>query len=343
MSNSMSQQPLPLIRRPRRNRLFPSLRDMVQETWLRPSDFIQPLFVRAGTGDPEPIASMPGQFRWTLDGLLHQAEDLCASGVRGIALFPQVAADLKDTQGSYSSRDEAWPLRVIEAIRREVPDLLVIADVALDPYTSHGHDGILDASGHVDNDQTVHALSRLAVLQAQAGAQIVAPSDMMDGRILAIRKALDSNALSSTGVMAYSAKFASSYYGPFRDAVGSATAAGTCYLDKRTYQLNPANAREALVETMLDEQEGADILMVKPAGLYLDIIARVRQSTLLPLAAYQISGEYAQIHAAAERGWLDLEKARDESLIAIKRAGADIILTYFAGDVAKMLQTKGFR
>ena len=329
-----------MLRRPRRNRLFPALREMVQETWLRASDLIQPLFVKAGTGDAVEIGSMPGQYRWTRDGLLREAEKLCAAGVRGIALFPQVDAALKDPEGSYAEREDAWPLEVIAALRREVPDLIVIADVALDPYTSHGHDGILDASGGVENDRTVLALARLAVLQAQAGAQIVAPSDMMDGRIQAIREELDRKALTHTGIMAYAAKFASSYYGPFRDAVGSATAAGTPYLDKRTYQLNPANAREALLETLLDEQEGADILMVKPAGLYLDIIQRVRQSTLLPLAAYQISGEYAQIHAAARCGWLDLERARDESLLAIKRAGADMILTYFAGEVAVALRGK---
>ena len=218
--------------------------------------------------------------------------------------------------------------------------MLIVADVALDPYTDHGHDGVLDpATGDVANDDTVHVLCQYATRLAQAGADIVAPSDMMDGRIGAIRDELDHESFSQTVILAYAAKFASAYYGPFREAVGSATTAGTPPLDKRTYQLDPANLREALLEARLDEDQGADVLMVKPAGLYLDVISAVRASTTLPVAAYQVSGEYAQIHAAAQAGWLDLEKARDESLLAIKRAGADILLTYFARDVAQALKS----
>ena len=208
--------------------------------------------------------------------------------------------------------------------------MVVMTDVALDPYTSHGQDGLLDDSGYVVNDETVEVLVKQALVHARAGADIISPSDMMDGRIKAMRDAFEAEGFVNTAIMAYSAKYASAYYGPFRDAVGSKQAAGTASLDKRTYQLNPANAREALLEAQLDEQEGADILMVKPAGPYLDLIAKLREKTLLPIAAYQVSGEYAQLHAAAQKGWLDLEKTRDESLLAIKRAGADMIFTYFA-------------
>jgi len=216
---------------------------------------------------------------------------------------------------------------------------VVITDIALDPYTSHGHDGLLNERGtDVDNDRTVEALTQMAVHQAEAGVDWVAPSDMMDGRVRAIRRALDSAGFTQTGILAYAAKFASAYYGPFRDAIGSKQAAGGGYLDKRTYQIHPANLREALQDALLDEAEGADLLMVKPAGPYLDVIRELRNRTLVPLVAYQVSGEYSQIHAAARLGWLDLEKVRDESLLAIKRAGADLIITYFAKDVAQLLQ-----
>ncbi len=244
----------------------------------------------------------------------------------------------KDARGTAALDDNGLVLRAVRAIKRAVPSLTVMTDIALDPYTTHGHDGVLSAKGdEVANDETVDILMRMAVLHAAAGVDFVAPSDMMDGRIGAIRSALNDAGYTQTAIMAYSAKFASVYYGPFRDAVGSAQAAGTHTLDKRTYQLNPANRREALLEAALDEAEGADILMVKPAGAYLDIIREVRNATQRPVAAYQVSGEYAQIHAAAERGWLDLPKARLESLIAIKRAGADMILTYFAKEMAVLL------
>jgi porphobilinogen synthase len=256
-----------------------------------------------------------------------------------VALFPKVDASLKNAMGSEALNKETVVLRAVRAVKAALPELTVITDVALDPYTSHGHDGVLNEKGDdVDNDGTVSILREMAVLQAEAGVDFVAPSDMMDGRVGAIRKALDAAGYTDTGILAYSAKFNSAYYGPFRDAVGSASAAGTRLLSKATYQMNPANRREAIREVQLDIVEGADIVMVKPAGLYLDVIREVRNSTRVPLAAYQISGEYGQIHAAAQLGWLDLVRCRDESLLAIKRAGADMILTYFAKDVAKALK-----
>jgi porphobilinogen synthase len=262
-------------------------------------------------------------------------------GVPAVALFPKLDSSLKNAGGTEALNRETLILRAVRAVKAAVPELSVMTDVALDPYTSHGHDGVLTEAGDdVDNDRTVAILREMAVLQAEAGVDFVAPSDMMDGRVGAIRKALDAAGYTDTGILAYSAKFNSAYYGPFRDAVGSAIAAGTRLLSKATYQMNPANRREAISEVLLDIDEGADIVMVKPAGLYLDIIREVRNATRLPLAAYQISGEYAQIHAAAQLGWLDLVRCRDESLLAIKRAGADMILTYFAKDVAKALAKK---
>ncbi len=301
-----------------------------------------PLFVVDGEGDPQPIESMPGQSRLSLRGLVAECEQLALRGIRAVALFPCIEPSLRDETGSEALNPDTLVLRAVRAVKQNVPELVIITDVALDPYTNHGHDGLLneDQTG-VDNDRTVEILVRMATLNAGAGVDFVAPSDMMDGRVGAIRAGLDKDGFSQTGILAYSAKFASAYYGPFRDAVGSAQAAGTRLLDKKTYQLNPANRREARIETILDEAEGADILMVKPAGPYLDIIRDLREHTDLPVAAYQVSGEYAQIHAAASLGWLDLEKTRDESLLSIKRAGADIILTYFAGDVALALQGGG--
>jgi porphobilinogen synthase len=248
---------------------------------------------------------------------------------------PKLESGLKDEDGTAALNEDGLILRAVRAVKRSVPEITVMTDIALDPYTTHGHDGVLTpARDDVDNDRTVGILVRMAALHARAGVDLVAPSDMMDGRIRAIRLALDSAGFAGTGIMAYSAKFASAYYGPFRDAVGSAKAAGTHLLGKSTYQIDPGNRREALTEISLDEAEGADILMVKPAGPYLDIIREVRGATRKPLAAYQVSGEYAQLHAAARLGWLDLARTRRESLLAIKRAGADMILTYFAKDMA---------
>lgn len=311
---------------------------MVQEVRLHPSDLIAPLFVQEGQGAPQPVGSMPDVFRLSLAGLVAECRELSALGVRGVALFPVTPAERKDARASEALNPDCLVLRAVRAVKAAVPELVLFTDIALDPYTTHGHDGLLTADGSdVDNDATVEVLARMAVLHAQAGADFVAPSDMMDGRVGAIRQALDQAGQSGTGIMAYSAKFASAFYGPFRDAVGSASAAGTRALDKRTYQLNPANRREAIADALLDEEQGADLLMVKPAGPYLDVLAELRGQTCLPLAAYQVSGEYAQIHAAAQLGWLDLAKCRDESLLAIKRAGADLILTYFAKTVARGL------
>jgi porphobilinogen synthase len=283
---------------------------------------------------------MPNVERLGIKSLLGELKSAAESGIRAVALFPQIDPSLKDAHGQFALTEKNWFFGVVRKVKAEFPDILVVADVALDPYTDHGHDGVIDPiSGDVANDDTVHILTSYAVRLAQAGADIVAPSDMMDGRIGAIRDELDHEGYPHTAILAYAAKFASAYYGPFRDAVGSAKDPGTPPLDKRSYQLDPANLREALLESRLDEDQGADIIMVKPAGLYLDVISAIRASTTLPVAAYQVSGEYAQIHAAARAGWLDLAAARDESLLAIKRAGADIILTYFATEVARSLRS----
>ena len=330
---------LDLTQRPRRLRRTASLRAMVEETVLRPADFIAPLFVVDGKPAPDEIKSMPGVFRLNIQDLVKECRVLHKLGVPAVALFPKLDPKLKDDEGTHALHEDALVLRAVRAVKKAVPELTVITDVALDPYTTHGHDGVLTPNrDDVDNDRTVEILGRMAVLQARAGVDLVAPSDMMDGRVGEIRRALDAAGFTGTGIMAYSAKFNSGYYGPFRDAVGSAQAAGTRLLSKATYQLNPANRREAVVEALLDEAEGADIVMVKPAGMYLDIIRDVREATKKPVAAYQISGEYAQIQAAARLGWLDLARCRHESLLAIKRAGADMILPYFARDMAVALK-----
>ena len=335
---SFMSSKLQITRRPRRNRRTSSLRALTTETSIEARHLIQPLFIIEGARGPEPIGSMPGQYRLSIDGLVEECRQLASIGIPAVALFPKLGDALKSDDGREATNPDTLVLRAIRALKEKVPEIAVITDLALDPYTTHGHDGLWDAAAQdLANDPTVEVLAEMAVLAAEAGADIVAPSDMMDGRVGAIREALDDNCHEKTLIMAYSAKFASAYYGPFRDAVGSAASAGTHALDKRTYQLNPANRREALTEIALDEEEGADILMVKPAGPYLDIIREVREEMDLPLAAYQVSGEYAQIHAAAEKGWLDLERCRDESLLAIRRAGADMILTYFAKEMARSL------
>ena len=330
---------LDLLHRPRRLRRNATVRALVEETVLRAEDFIAPLFVVEGRAAPEEIASMPGQFRLSVADLVKECRVLWKLGVKAVALFPKLDAKLKDAEGTEELNEDGLILRAVKAVKKALPELVVITDVALDPYTSHGHDGLLNAAGtDVDNDRTVARLAAMAVRQARAGVDFVAPSDMMDGRVGAIRAALDAAGFTETGILAYSVKFNSAYYGPFREAVGSAQAAGTKLLSKATYQLNPANRREALAEAVLDAAEGADILMVKPAGAYLDIIRDVREHSGKPLAAYQVSGEYSQIHAAARLGWLDLARTRHESLLAIKRAGADLILTYFAKDEARALR-----
>ena len=329
---------LNLTHRPRRLRLSPSLRRLTEETVVKPADLIAPLFVVEGKKAPEVIASMPGVFRFSIPDLVKECKALYKLGIPMVALFPKLDAKVKDDLGSASLDSDALILRAVRAIKKAVPGLAVMTDIALDPYTNHGHDGILTAAKNdVDNDRTVSVLVKMAVLHAQSGVDMVAPSDMMDGRVGAIRQALNHAGLDHTAIMAYSAKFASAYYGPFRDAVGTAKVAGKETFSKVTYQLNPANRREALIEVALDEAEGADIIMVKPAGPYLDIIREVREVTQKPVAAYQVSGEYAQIQAAARLGWLDLEKTTHESLVSIKRAGADMILTYFAKQIAPKL------
>jgi porphobilinogen synthase len=286
MINSAYTPPLDLIRRPRRNRQTAAIRALVRENRVHVDDLIQPLFVKDGNGGPEEIPSLPGIERLNVRNTIKEVEHLTSLGIRAVALFPQIDPALKDARGKYAVASKNWFFAAIKQIKTEVPDMLIVADVALDPYTDHGHDGVLDANtGDVANDETVHILTHYATMLAAVGTDIVAPSDMMDGRIGAIRDELDREGFTQASILAYAAKFASAYYGPFRDAVGSATKKGTAPLDKRTYQLDPANIREALLEARLDEDQGADILMVKPAGLYLDVISAVKGGTTLPLAA----------------------------------------------------------
>lgn len=332
-----SEQPrasiLPIAHRPRRLRRTSALRRLVRETVLTVDDLIYPLFVMEGEGKRQEIPSMPNCFRFSLDLLLQEIKEAYDLGISAIAIFPVIPDALKDNTGTESYNPNGLIPRTIRAIEQAIPDILIISDVALDPYSSEGHDGIV-RDGRILNDETVAVLVKQALVQAEAGADFVAPSDMMDGRVGAIRKALDAEGWINVGILAYSAKYASAYYGPFRDALASAPKFG----DKKTYQMDAANAREALKEIALDISEGADMLMVKPALAYLDIIYRIKQQTHLPIAAYNVSGEYAAIKAAAERGWIDEKQVIWESLVSMKRAGADMILTYFAKDVAMMLR-----
>lgn len=321
-----------LTTRLRRNRASEGLRRMTRETRLDVANLIYPVFVHGGEGN-QPVPSMPGVERRSIADLVRECREAHGLGISAVAIFPVTDPAKKDARGTHALSPDNLLFRALREVKAAVPDLVLIADVALDPYTSHGHDGVLTGDGRdVDNDATVEILCDLAAREAAAGADIVAPSDMMDGRVGAIRAVLDAAGHTDTCILAYAAKFASAYYGPFRDAVGSAQAKP---ISKATYQLDPANVREAVREVQLDEREGADMVMVKPAGPYLDVIRAVREGTRLPLAAYQVSGEYAQIHAAAKAGWLDYAKTRDESLLAIKRAGADLILTYFAREFAE--------
>jgi porphobilinogen synthase len=315
--------------RPRRNRRTPAIRLMVRETILTPADFILPLLFHEDAEDT-PIASMPGVTRWSLESLVKEAGDAHALGIPAVVLFPKIEEALKTQHAEECSNDEGLVPRAIRAIKAAHPTLCVITDVALDPYNSDGHDGVVcrDAHGELTilNDATVEILCQQALCHARAGADIVAPSDMMDGRVAAIREALDGGQFTDVSILSYTAKYASAFYGPFRGALDSAPKDG----DKKTYQMDPGNSREAIRETLLDEAEGADMLMVKPAGLYLDIIAKVRETSTLPIAAYQVSGEYLMLKSAATGGWLDERAIVLESLTAIKRAGADVILTYYA-------------
>ena len=318
--------------RPRRNRSRPALRRLVRETRLSVDDLVLPLFVQPGEGARTEIASMPGHARLSIDLLVEKAAEAVALGIPGVALFPALPESEKDPRGSTSVKPDGLLQRAVRALKAAHPDLLVITDVALDPYSSDGHDGVL-VDGRIDNDQTLPLLADMAVAQAEAGADVVAPSDMMDGRVAAIREALDAAGFVEVAIGSYCTKYASAFYGPFREALDSAPRAG----DKKTYQMDPANAREALREVELDEAEGADWLMVKPGLVYADVIRLVRDSTALPVAAYHVSGEYAMLRAAAEKGWIDYDAALLESLVSLKRAGADILFTYGALDAARRL------
>jgi porphobilinogen synthase len=331
-SNPSEQSSAPLVHRPRRLRRTETLRRMVQEHTLRVEDLIYPLFVMEGEGQREEIPSMPGCHRYTLDLLIQEVQAASELGIGAIALFPLIPYHQKDNVGTESHNPNGLIPRVVRALKQAIPNILIITDVALDPYSSEGHDGIVH-DGKILNDETIAVLVKQALVQAEAGADFVAPSDMMDGRIGAIRAALDAEGWINVGILAYSAKYASAYYGPFRDALDSAPKFG----DKKTYQMDAANSREALKEVELDIAEGADMVMVKPALAYLDIICQIKQYTTLPVVAYNVSGEYAMIKAAAAQEWIDEKKVILETLTSMKRAGADLILTYFAKDVALML------
>jgi len=327
----MTHGHFPFIRG-RRLRANQALRDMVAEHRLKPADFIAPVFVMEGENKKEEIASMPDYYRYTLDVLMDEIRELKESGIRSVLVFVKVPQEKKDNKGTEAINPEGLMQRSVRVIKKEFPGMWVMTDVALDPYSSYGHDGIV-RDNEILNDESVELLAEMAVSHAQAGADMVAPSDMMDGRIGAMREALDEADFKNTGIMAYSAKYASSYYGPFREALDSAPGFG----DKKTYQMDPANVREAVKEAQLDEQEGADIVMVKPGLPYMDVIRAVKENVSVPVSVYNVSGEYAMLKAAAAKGWLNEEEAMMEVLIGFKRAGADLIATYFAKAAAKVL------
>lgn len=320
-----------MLNRPRRNRSSAAIRTMVEENRLSVKDLLFPLFVMDGSATKTEIKSMPGIYRYTTDLLLKEIEECLNLGITSYALFPQVAEDRKDSLATESHRQGSLYLEAIHAVTSRFPEISMLTDVAMDPYSSDGHDGIV-RGGEILNDETLEVLAKMAVAQAQAGSKLIGPSDMMDGRVGYLRESLDDAGFTNVGIMAYSAKYASAFYGPFRDALESAPKFG----DKKTYQMNPANSREALREAELDELEGADFLMVKPALAYLDIISLLRDNANLPIAAYNVSGEYAMVKAAAANGWIDGEKAMLESLLSMKRAGAQVILTYFAKEFAQL-------
>ncbi len=317
--------------RPRRNRKSIGIREMVAETNLKVESLIYPLFIVDGKNMKIPINSMPNCFRWSLDLLIKEIEICGKLGIKNFVLFPAVEDSLKDKTATYSYSSANFYLKAINTIKNKFPEFTLMSDVAMDPYSSDGHDGLV-IKGGIDNDQSLPILCKMALSQAEAGIDIIGPSDMMDGRIGAIREVLDDNNFKNTSIMSYTAKYASAFYGPFRDALDSAPKYG----DKKTYQMDPRNKKESLIEAELDELEGADILMIKPALSYLDVIQTVKENTNLPVSAYNVSGEYAMVHAAAEKGWLDYDQTFIEVLTSIKRAGADIILTYFAKDFANL-------
>ena len=322
-----------MLERPRRNRASEAIRSMVRETRLDLSNLIYPLFVVDGNGKREEIGSLPGIYRFSEDNVLREIEESMNLGLNSFVLFPAVEESLKNKAATYSYSDKNFYLRIISRIKQEFPETCLVSDVAMDPYSSDGHDGLVE-DGKILNDETLDILGRMAVAQAEAGIDIIGPSDMMDGRVQHIREELDDADFENVGIMSYTAKYASAYYGPFRDALESAPKAG----DKKTYQMDPANKWESLREAELDASEGADFLMVKPALLYLDIIHLLKEKVELPIAAYNVSGEYAMLKAAAANGWLDYDKAMPEMLLSIRRAGATAILTYFAKEYAQMLK-----
>ncbi len=320
--------------RPRRNRKSETIRNMVEETTLHTKNLIYPLFLIDGTNVQNPISSLPGLSQLSIDLMLKEIHECIELGIKTFILFPAIEEHLKDKTATYSYQPENFYLKAISTIKQQFPTCCLISDVAMDPYSSDGHDGLVK-DGKILNDETLDILGKMALAQAAAGIDIIGPSDMMDGRVQFLRNILDENGFSETGIMSYTAKYASAFYGPFRDALDSAPKAG----DKKTYQMNPANKREAIIEAALDSSEGADFLMIKPAICYLDIIHVLKEQFELPIAAYNVSGEYAMIKAAAQNGWLDYEKTMHEMLLSIKRAGADVILTYFAKDWAKLKKT----
>lgn len=321
-----------MIHRPRILRASASIRKMVQETILQPQHLIAPLFIVEGENVEEEIPSLPGYYRRSLDKTLEEVFQLYELGIRSVLLFIKCPDSKKDNEGTEALREDGLMQTAIRAIRKQMPGMLIITDVALDPYSSYGHDGIVKEQ-EIINDETIAILAKMAVSHAEAGAHFVAPSDMMDGRIAAIRHSLETAGYQNTGIMSYSAKYASCFYGPFRDALDSAPGFG----DKKTYQMDPANRLEALKEVLLDVQEGADIVMVKPALSYLDIIREVKNAVHIPVSAYHVSGEYAMIKAAAQKGWLNEDQAIMETTVSIKRAGADLIATYFAKDIVRII------
>ncbi len=325
-----------LLRRPRRNRINPAIRGLIRETRLHPEDLVLPLFVREGKAQREPVLSMPDIFRLSLDEVLREIEKAHSLGIASVLLFPVVQPEEKSLHAETAVREDNLVNSTVQAIKKEFPHVCVMVDAALDPYTTHGHDGIVNDEGYVMNDETVDVLGRMALAAAAAGADVIAPSDMMDGRVGYIRKLLDQHAHHQVGIMSYAVKYASGFYGPFRDALHSAPKFG----DKKSYQMDPANIREALLECALDEQEGADLLLVKPALPYLDVLSQVRANTNLPVGAFHVSGEYAMVMAAAQNGWIDGPRVMEECLLSIKRAGADFIVTYAATSIAKTVREK---
>lgn len=329
----LTQDSISLIKRPRRNRVSRALRSLTEETRLTKSDLVAPFFVMEGIHQKQALNSLPNHSCLSVDYLVQEALRLHTAGIPAIILFPCIPQEDKDDWGSYALREEGILPRAIQTLKKEIPSLCVMTDLALDPFTAHGHDGVVSEAGEILNDETIKILSEVALIYAQAGADVIAPSDMMDGRVGAIRKKLDQNHWHNVGILSYTAKYASSLYAPFRDTIRSHLKFG----DKKSYQMNPANAREALLEAKLDEEEGADMLMVKPALFYLDVIAKMRSATHLPIAAFHVSGEYAMVMAAQEKNYLNAKSTFYEALLSIKRAGADFILTYAIEEVLDLI------